>query len=594
LRYFSTERGFDLANLKITRTISTDVLVVGGGGAAARAALSASEKGADVRMAVKAKWLKGGSTATAFSELLAIAAAIGHGDERDTPEVHYKDTLEAGLGFIDPELVWTLASEMPERIQDLINRGLNFDKQKNGKLVQGMSDFATYPRTCRVNGVTARHILNILAREIKQREVPIDEDMMIFKLLTDENGIVGAVGIDLNTNEFVLYQTPTVILACGGAHYIYSYGVGTPDMTGNGYAMAFELGVPLINMEFVQIGPALINPPVTLLSGPIWKTNPVLLNEKNEPILEKQLPEGITVDDVNHEKAFPFTVSNASFYLDTTIQKESERNPSPHGGVWCDMTLCSEDIIEEKMPKTKRVLKSKGINVHEDRFEVGLAAQCMNGGAQIIDSDGKTIVNGLYAAGETAGGVRGPDRPGGNSLAEGQVFGHRSGNAAAAYSKQQKSNMANILALAMDELEKLSNWIEQSDGQEELDHAIASLKENMHVNCLIIRNEERLTKMYNFLNDLEKAMESGQFTINQDNFTKAIELNHMIVTAKSIVLSAKERKESRSCHYREDYPSKDDQAWNKSIRVALNNGEMIQEYFIWPTERLTNSKGAKA
>jgi succinate dehydrogenase/fumarate reductase flavoprotein subunit len=583
--------GVAVEPLKVARTVVTEVLVVGGGGAAAKAALTASQTGASVRMAVKSSWLKSGSTATAFSELLAIAAAIGHGDERDEPEVHYQDTMDAGRGFIDPKLVRTLAEDAPKRINDLIELGLDFDKQKNGKLVQGMSDFATYPRTCRVNGVTARHILNIIAKELKTREVPIDEQMMVFQLVTDDQKrIVGAIGLDTVNNEFVFYQTPSVILACGGAHFLYTYGVGTPDMTGDGYAMAYQLGIPLVNMEFVQIGPALINPPVTLMSGPVWKTHPILSNQSGERFLEDNLPEGINVVDVYNHKAFPFTVSNHSFYLDTLVQKEFEKNPSPHGGVWCEMAPGSEAIVEEKMPKTKRVLKSKGIDVDTDKFEMGLVAQCMNGGAQISTVDGETDIKGLFIAGETAGGLRGPDRPGGNSLAEGQVFGYRTGKAAANYAAAAGEAVTSS-DLCKEQLKNIQSWMQQSEtGVQSVVDSITELRKNMYRNCLVIRNEKRLTEVWNFLIQTEQDLEHGKYALSLDNMKEALDLRNLLITAKSIVLSALLRKESRSCHYREDFPQKDDSSWKRSIRIIKKENSMAYELYVWPSEQAIGSR----
>ncbi|WP_026691895.1 FAD-binding protein [Peribacillus kribbensis] len=570
---------------EITRTITTDVLVVGGGGAAARAALTAYQTGAQVRIAVKSPWLKGGSTATAFSELLAIAAAIGHGDERDEPEIHYQDTMDAGRGFIHPELVRTLAEDAPKRINDLIELGLKFDKQKNGKLVQGMSDFATYPRTCRVNGVTARHILNIIAKELKKSQVPVDEHMMVFQLVTDsEKRIVGAIALDMEKNEFVFYQTPSVILATGGAHHLYTYGVGTPDMTGDGYAMAYQQGIPLVNMEFVQIGPGVINPPVTLLSGPVWKTQPILSNQKGVRFLEQNLPPGVHVKDVNNHKAFPFTISNKSFYLDTLIQRESEENPSPNGGVWCEMAPGSEAIVEEKMPKTKRVLKSKGIDVHSDKFEVGLVAQCMNGGAQITTQDGETDLLGLFIAGETAGGLRGPDRPGGNSLAEGQVFGYRTGKAAALYSLKQDSQLPSQ-EFCSKEFQSIVQWVENSqNGAKDVLESIGELRRIMYRNCLVIRSEARLKEAWDYLLQTEKDLEHGKYALTLDTIKSALELRNMIITAKSIVLAALTRTESRSCHFREDFPQKDDANWKRSIRIRKTDGTMAAEMYEWPEE----------
>ncbi|MGG1596641.1 FAD-binding protein [Paenibacillus naphthalenovorans] len=576
-----------MSKQRIAKEIDADVLVVGGGGAAARAALSAKQAGADVRMAVKSQWLKSGSTATAFSELLSIAAAIGHGDERDHPEIHYSDTMESGEGFIDPELVWGLAHEVPDRIYDLIDLGLEFDKQPNGKLVQGMSDYATYPRTCRVNGVTARHILAILAKRLKALDVPVDEDMMIFDILTDaDKKVTGALGWHRQTQEIVLYRTPAVIFACGGSHGIYKYGVGTPDMTGDGYAMAYQLGLPLINMEFVQIGPASLFPSITLLSGPVWKTNPELTNGKGESIFKDILPEGVTVEEVYKEKVFPFSVSNVSFYLDTSIQRESENHPTPRGGVWYKKRPGTDDLIESKMPKTKRVLKSKGTDLDKDAFEIGLISQCNNGGVQILNMNGETAIAGLYVAGETAGGLRGPDRPGGNSLAEGQVFGHRTGTASAQYAKRQTTKPDPQLQAA-DRMDSYRAWLRKSaHGTKSIEKAADSVRDMMHRNCLVIRSEQRLSEAWDFLCGLETDLMSGKYHIDDSLFAKAKELHHMIITAKIIVLSARERKESRSCHYREDFPEKNDRDWKKSIRVQCSEGKMTTDYYVWPTRRI--------
>lgn len=451
-----------------------------------------------------------------------------------------------------------------------------------------MSDFATYPRTCRVNGVTARHILNIIAKELKKNEVPIDEQMMVFQLVTDsEKRIVGALALDVAQNEFVFYQTSSVILACGGAHFLYTYGVGTPDMTGDGYAMAYQQGIPLVNMEFVQIGPGVINPPVTLLSGPVWKTHPILSNQKGERFLERNLPPGVDVKDVNNQKAFPFTVSNHSFYLDTLIQRESEANPSPNGGVWCEMAPGSEAIVEQKMPKTKRVLKSKGIDVHSDKFEVGLVAQCMNGGAQITTPDGETDIKGLFISGETAGGLRGPDRPGGNSLAEGQVFGYRTGKAAAHYSLMHGKELSSK-GFYIQEFHSIKKWIENSqNGTKDVLDSIRELRRNMYQNCLVIRNESRLKDAWDYLMQTEQDLQQGNYALRLDNIKSALELRNMIITAKSIVLAALLRTESRSCHYREDFPEKNDTKWKRSIRIRKEDGIMIAEEYEWPAEQST-------
>ncbi|MCM2534862.1 hypothetical protein NDK43_24115 [Neobacillus pocheonensis] len=248
------------------------------------------------------------------------------------------------------------------------------------------------------------------------------------------------------------------------------------------------------------------------------------------------------------------------------------------------MASGSEAIVEQKMPKTKRVLKSKGIDVHSDKFEVGLVAQCMNGGAQITTPDGETDIKGLFIAGETAGGLRGGSA-GGNSLAEGQVFGYRTGKAAAHYSLMHGNELSSQ-EFYIKEFQTIKQWVENSqNGTKDVLDSIGELRRNMYRNCLVIRNEARLMDARDYLLQTEQDLQQGKYALRLDNIKSALELRNMIITAKSIVLAALLRTESRSCHYREDFPEKDDTNWKTSIRIRKKDGIMVAEAYEWPQNK---------
>jgi len=246
--------------------VATDVVVVGGGGAASRAALSARVAGARVRMLTKAPYKTGGSTAHGASEIMSMGAA-GFGDKADSTELHFQDTMRAGRGFIDPALVRVLAEDAPERIRDLVALGVPFDREPNGyKLIR--SDFGSYARAMGVSGKTGRAFIEAISSELARTGVEIDSDVSLVDLVRDAEGaIAGVLAFDTRRATLVHYEAPGVVLGTGGIHSVFRLQVSTAEMTGDGQAICFRHGAELVNLEFHQLGPALVHPYVQLFSG---------------------------------------------------------------------------------------------------------------------------------------------------------------------------------------------------------------------------------------------------------------------------------------------------------------------------------------
>ena len=233
----------------------------------------------------------------------------------------------------------------------------------------------------------------------------------------------------MHTNKLIFFKTKAIILATGGAQQVFKINIGSNEMTGDGYAMALELGLPLINMEFVQFNPAVIKKKKIVLSAPVWRLHPRLYNVKNEELLSNYIPKNVTEYDIFQKKVAPFSCNDISKFFDISIFKEiKEGRGTKNDSIFMDLTNLKE--LKNKIPAIFYHLKKVGINPNKEYIEFSLAAQCMNGGILIKGINGETDIADLYVAGEVAGGLRGPDRPGGNSLAEGQVFGNRAGIAA--------------------------------------------------------------------------------------------------------------------------------------------------------------------
>ncbi|OLO12378.1 hypothetical protein BTW10_02565 [Chromohalobacter japonicus] len=539
-------------------TIQTDVLVVGGGGAASRAALSAAQAGAKVRMACKAPLLQGGSTVHGASEIMSMGAAAGFGDPNDSPEIHYQDTMRAAEGFIDPELVRVLASDAPERIRDLLDMGLKPDQTIDGNVKLIQSDFGSYARCVGVSGKTGKAFVTAMARELQRMGVMVDTPMSLVDIVRDNEGsIAGAVCLDTERQLLVHYQASSVILGTGGMHGVFSQQVSTPEMTGDGQAICYRHGAELVNLEFHQFGPALVHPYIQLFSKSCFVLYPTIRNANGDLFLSRYLPDGVSAEEVMDEKVFPFTTSNVSRYLDIAIAHEiNEGRGGEHGGVYFTFEGVPESKIEATIPNTVRWMRSKGVNPLTDRFEVGIAFQCMNGGVRMVNTQAESSITGLYVIGEVAGGVRGPDRPGGNSLAEGQVFGHRAGTAAAERSKKDDRPSSDKTTFN-ETLNFVNAILERGQPQFDMNEAEHLLRETMQTYCLVEKDEPGLKKALSIAEGIAQQIDSG-LAATPSTLSRALSLRNMVDASSLVLKACIQRKETRSGHFRTDFPVTDD------------------------------------
>ncbi len=524
--------------------------MIGGGAAACRAAYEAKKLYPDLKVLIALTGTLGtsGSTNLIASESLGINAPFDFMKDGDSPDVYYRDMIETGGGLSDPELCRIIADEACDRIKELIDLGVKFD-QIEGHPIQRKLSGCTKARSLTCGGSTGREIVGVLRRELLRLGVEIIENLRVFDLIQDDYGrVCGAIASSKVTPIYL--SAKTLILATGGAGRIFRHHVNPPFQEGDGWCMAYRAGVRLINMEFFQIGPAVFKPSIQfIIHSHMWRLHPRLTNCLGEEFLPRYCPSGVDPEEVMDCKAmsYPFSVRTAVRYLDIALFKEVlEGRGTTAGGVYFDVAHHSKEVLEVRAPITYRMLKKAGADLSKEKIEIGMVVQNFNGGI-LIDGHGFTGVEGLYAAGEVTGGVHGADRPGGNNLADTQVFGYRAGRAAAEYAVEVGSPTMRMNAPDHFEVERLS----------EEDAAIIEASAALYSsNLTIVRTKRGLEAILRFI-DFYRGHRS-RFVQNR------------LMLGEILAAAALTRQESRGTHYREDFPQSNPE-WNK--RVTLSRGK---------------------
>lgn len=553
------------------RREKADVVVVGGGGAASRAALSARQAGAAVRLVTKAPLKAGGSTVHGASEIMSMGAA-GFGDAADSPEVHFEDTMRAGRGFIDPVLVRALTEDASARMQDLIALGVPLDREGDTGYKLIRSDFGSYARALGVAGKTGKAFVTALSDELLRLGVEVDARTALIDLIRDDEGTVaGVLAYDAQRRLLIQYEAPCVILGTGGMHGAFEQQVSTAEMTGDGQAICFRHGAEMVNLEFHQFGPALIHPYVQLFSGACFRLHPQLINAEGNEFLTSYVPREVPLAEVYDNKVFTFTTSNVSRYIDIAMAREiSAGRGTARGAIYFSFANVAREKIEAVMPNTARWLGERGLDPQRERLEVGIAFQCMNGGVRMVDATAESTIPGLFVIGELAGGVRGPDRPGGNSLAEGQVFGHRSGVAAARRARTVKPGKPQTLNETMD---FLACAMRREDQGVNIAALAREVQRTMQRNCLVEKSAAGLNEALSVVQAVKGELRR-KLALQAATLLDGLSLRNLVQASELVLLACLNRRETRSAHYRVDCPAKDDRNYALSF-VLRRDGDAV-------------------
>lgn len=558
------------------QSLDTDVLVIGTGGAGCRAALEACGAGARVTLVTKGRFAKSGTTAFRVADTAGYNAADGGVDPLDSPEEHYRDILEAGLGMAYPRLARVLAEEALETIPYLESVGARLERDPaSGRFIEVKGCFASRPRMHILKDHGER-IIRALAPRIKALPIDIREEVIITRLLVEDGRCLGAVGVN-GQGETVVFRAGAVILACGGAGQLFAYTLTPPDITGDGYALGLRAGADLVNLEFMQVVLGTLEPTRNQFNTFLWCAQPRLLNAAGQPLLEAYLPAGVSPGQAMAAKSrhFPFSSRDDSRFVEIAVHKEM-LGPSGAAGVFVDLTGLSDEKVAalppdcglpKVWPFVKEFMAQRGFEIGRKPVRIGCFAHAINGGLK-IDADGQTTVAGLYAAGEAAGGPHGADRLGGNMLVTCQVFGARAGRhaAQAAASTAPPRPPRDQVDLEAARLEALR----QQSGPRRAADLRKSLQESMWRGAMVVRTEEKLKLALGRLEDIEASLRAAPVRGPRD-LKDLLELENMVLVGRAICRAALSRRESRGSHYREDWPALDP-AWRKRILIRQEDG----------------------
>lgn len=567
-----------------------DVLVIGSGGAGLRAAIEAADAGVSVAMISRSLL---GKAHTVMAEG-GVAAALANVDDRDNWKVHFADTMRGGQYLNNWRMAELHAKEAPDRVRELEAWGAVFDRTDDGKILQRNFGGHKYPRLAHVGDRTGLEMIRTLQDHAIHQKVDIYQEYTIVGLLKDGDKITGAFGYDREKGLFKVFQAKAVIIATGGMGRIYKISSNSWDCTGGGISLAYHAGAELIDMEFVQFHPTgMVWPPSVrglLITEGVRGEGGVLRNNLGKRFMFNDIPDlykGQTSTD--EEEGWRYTQGDKNAkrppelltrdHVARCITREiKEGRGSPHGGVFLDIAWIKEKIsnapehIKRKLPSMYHQFKElAGVDITKEAMEVGPTTHYIMGGVRVDADSQMTSIAGLFAAGECAAGLHGANRLGGNSLSDLLVFGKRAGEYAAKYAKESKrgsiteSQLEEFSKQALAPFDRETNAVDQNPFQIQ-----ANLQERMQELVGIVRVENELIqaidKIKDFGEQAGKASCGGNRGYNPGWHT-AMELKHMITVAEAIARAAKERKESRGGHFREDFPNKSEEFGKVNICI---------------------------
>ena len=604
------------------KMIDCDILVVGSGGAALRAAIAAKEAEPDlsVLVATKGKPGKSGVTANSCSDRMAFHATLPTTEPggEDAWTYHADDIYRIGGKVSDKNLADTLAKNAADAYAFLDRVGVPFVK-KNGCPDQFVTDGSEYARACYTGPRTAVHIENALAKHFKTLDIGVLEYAMVVRLVHSGEHLAGVVALDTREKDpgkaTFLIRTPSVIIATGGGGMIYEHNVFPGGMTGDGFEMAYEAGAELVNMEFVQIGIASTKTKFNC-SGSMMRALPRLVNSDGEEFLTKYFPAGTSAADIANTvfkkgASWPVSYEHKTHVIDIALYKEWKagrrtfldfgRNPAGFSFDWLteenqaryrrEMSTDLGEAARNGLPLERlREINQPSIDwfaeygidlTKGDLIEVAACAQHFQGGIK-IDAQARTTVPFVWAAGETAGGQHGANRPGGNALLDCQVFGKIAGESAAAQVKALKNQRTEV-AEAADEgalraavegvLEELVRSADNEMPAMEFRRALQILTEG---GAGIVRTEAGLREA---LSQLEKYKTQG-FAMGEKAPAYFFENKSLLLTAEAVLRAALLRDESRGPHlrfagYDDNTPiPRQEGTWEKYIVIRRGDGTM--------------------
>jgi succinate dehydrogenase / fumarate reductase flavoprotein subunit len=545
---------------------SHEVIIVGGGLAGLRAAIESS-KYADTAIISRVHPLRSHSGAAQGG----INAALGN-EVDDDWEKHAYDTIKGSDFLADQDAVEVMAKEAPERIVEMDHWGCPFSRNKDGKIAQRPFGGAGFPRTCYAADKTGHYLLVTAYEQVLKRKIRVYAEWFVTSLVTDHGAVKGLAALNILTGDFEPFSSKAVILATGGAGWVYGKSTNSMINTGSGMTVAYRAGVPLKDMEFVQFHPTTLYPTCILISEGARGDGGYLVNSEGERFMKRYAPKTMELA--------PRDIVSRS------IQKEIDEGRGINNlYIHLDIRHLGKEKILRKLPGIRDLaIDFAAIDPVKELIPVQPAQHYTMGG---VDCNVKceTRIKGLYAAGECACiSVHGANRLGGNSLLETIVFGKIAGENAGIFAKNLSGSPQSgediIQTTTEFEKQHISGLI-KGNGNEDLSTIREELRTLMVDKVFLFRTGKALEEAKAKLKQLRARQKhtraiSGRKIYNLD-LIRAIEVEEMLDLSEVIVNSALNREESRGSHDRLDFPHRDDVKFLKhTLAYKTSDGPRIE------------------
>jgi succinate dehydrogenase / fumarate reductase flavoprotein subunit len=532
-----------------------DVLVVGAGCAGMRAAIEAFDAGADVAVLSKIHPVRSHSGAAEGG----INAALGNASE-DDPEKHAFDTVKGSDYLGDQDAIEILCAEAPDDVYQLENWGAVFSRTPDGRIAQRPFGAAGEPRTAYAADITGHVLIQVLYEQMLKRDIDVYDEFFAWRLVVDDDRCQGVIAWNLIDGGLKVIGAKTVILATGGAGRLYVGTTNAYSCTGDGMAMALQVGVPLKDMEMMQFHPTTLAPTGVLITEGCRGEGAYLLNSEDDRFLKRYAPNAM-------ELASRDVISRAE-------QTEIDEGRGVDGNVLLDLRHLGAERILERLHGTRELsMVFAGVDPIYEPIPVRPGAHYHMGG---VDTDvwGRTSLEGLYAAGEAACvSVHGANRLGGNALMETITFGKRAGAHASDWALTHTT--VEVPAGAVSDAERdLKALLDRADGERPW-KIRDELAQTMHENFGVFRREEQMIRQGEIVEGLreryEQVVVDDKGSIFNSDLTQALELDFLLDLARCMVVAGIARKESRGAHARpQDYPDRDDESYMRHTMVDLD------------------------